>query len=137
MGATAALLWIAGGAAALTNGFADGLDIRFSDKSAAMLGAGKGDTQARMASADLRIGELMLSNLRVVVLANDPFKLIGRKVDGVLGYDVFAKWTVTIDFAKKTLAFFEPSILACFRWLEHPNRHLQANPSCNGGDPAH
>ncbi len=97
-------------AAAIASSFADGLNLNLSDMPAATSGAGEGAAQARMGTAsEVTIGPLALANVRVVVLSGNPFKGLGRALDGTLGYEVFAKWTVTIDFANQTLAFFEPS----------------------------
>jgi len=98
------------GAAAIASSFAEGLNLNLSETPATTSGAGRSATQARMGRAsEVTIGPLVLANVRVVVLSNNPFKGLGRALDGTLGYEVFAKWTVTIDFANKTLTFFEPS----------------------------
>jgi predicted aspartyl protease len=96
-------------AQAISGAFATGLNLHYStDKVEAMGAGGDSANQPRLGSADsIGIGDLTLANARVVVLPGNPFVTEG--IAGTLGYDVFAKWTVSIDFAKKTLTFYNPA----------------------------
>jgi len=57
----------------------------------------------------LRIGSLTLEPRRVMVLPFDAYFQRGRPIDGVIGYDLFVQYVVTIDFQKKTLTLSKPA----------------------------
>ena len=55
----------------------------------------------------LGIGPLALDNQRVMVMPFDTYYARGRKIEGLLGFDVFERYAVTIDWSAKTLTFRE------------------------------
>jgi Aspartyl protease len=57
----------------------------------------------------LRFGSIAMANQRVMVMPFDTYYARGRQIDGLLGYDVFARYAVRIDFRGKTLTFWEPA----------------------------
>ena len=54
----------------------------------------------------LRIGPIAMANQRVMVMPFDTYYARGRKIDGLLGYDVFDRYAVRIDFRGRTLTFW-------------------------------
>lgn len=98
------------GAATVVPDFAGGVDLQTRGAPVEVSGAGAGSTQIRMGEArEVKLGPLTLGRMPVMVLANDPFKPTGQPMSGALGYDVFAKWAIEIDFAARTLNFYQPS----------------------------
>ena len=72
-------------------------------------GAGAGETKVRIGeTSHLEIGPLQFAPMMVMLLSTDPFAAAGQPLSGALGYDVFAKWSVTIDFEQETLTFADP-----------------------------
>lgn len=72
-------------------------------------GAGAGATSVRIGETSrLEIGPIQFAPMMVMLLSSDPFAAAGQPLSGALGYDVFAKWSVTVDFQEQTLAFHEP-----------------------------
>jgi hypothetical protein len=63
----------------------------------------------------LRIGPMTMPNQRVMVMPFDTYYARGRQIDGVLGYDVFDRYTVRIDFRARTLTFWDPAAFAAPR----------------------
>jgi predicted aspartyl protease len=60
------------------------------------------------AGVTLGIGSLVLTGQRVMVMPFDGYYARGRTIDGLIGYDVFARYTVKIDVAGRTLTFSDP-----------------------------
>jgi hypothetical protein len=58
---------------------------------------------------DLAIGPIAMRDQRVMVMPFDTYYARGRHIDGLLGYDVFARYAVKIDWRAKTLTFLEPA----------------------------
>jgi len=50
-----------------------------------------------------------LADQRVMAMPFDSVNARGRNIDGLIGYDFFAAYTVRIDFATKTLTAWKPS----------------------------
>ena len=50
-----------------------------------------------------------LADQRVMAMPFDSVNARGRNIDGLIGYDFFAAYTVRIDFAAKTLTAWKPS----------------------------
>lgn len=65
----------------------------------------------RIGSADsVRIGAAMLSHVRVAgVDLNDVRAKVGRDVQGALGFELFERYVVAIDFPLKTITLYEPA----------------------------
>jgi predicted aspartyl protease len=57
----------------------------------------------------LGVGPLTLTGQRVMLMPFDSFYARGRQIEGLLGYDVFDRYAVKIDWLGKTLTFWEPS----------------------------
>ena len=97
------------GSASVTPGFARGLDLQVHGGPVQASGAGEGATEIRIGAARaVNIGPLHFENMPVMVFSADPFKPLGQPMSGALGYDVFARWTVTVDFAARRLFFIDP-----------------------------
>jgi hypothetical protein len=60
----------------------------------------------------LRMKDVFLPHNRVLVLPFDSFYARGRTIDGLVGYDLFARYTVKIDFKGHNLVIWEPSAFA-------------------------
>jgi predicted aspartyl protease len=55
---------------------------------------------------ELRVGELGVNDLKVMVLDLAPLaSMMGRRIDGIVGYNVLNRYTTTIDIAGGTLTF--------------------------------
>ena len=62
-------------------------------------------------SNKIEMGDMVGQNQNVVVLDNDVFALsefVGKQVHGILGYDVFNRFVVTIDFRDNQILLEEP-----------------------------
>jgi Aspartyl protease len=57
----------------------------------------------------LAIGGITLEHQRVVVMPFDDYYVQGRSIDGLIGYDLFARFVVAIDFTERRLTVSEPS----------------------------
>ncbi|MBV9419422.1 MAG: aspartyl protease family protein [Alphaproteobacteria bacterium] len=97
-------------AATVTPEFAEGLDLS-ANQTVQAAGAGAAATQIMFGTAKaVDLGHsLTLTNMPIGVLPVNPFRTAGRPIAGALGYDVFARWTVQVDFAASTLRFIEPA----------------------------
>jgi hypothetical protein len=58
---------------------------------------------------NLHIGPLTLERQRVIVMPFETFYERGRQIDGLIGYDVFMRYVVTIDYQRKTLTLSRPA----------------------------
>jgi len=56
----------------------------------------------------LRFGPVTLANQTVMVMPLDNFKAQRRDIRGLIGYDLFARYVVTIDYAKKIVRVCNP-----------------------------
>ena len=52
-------------------------------------------------------GPIAMAEQRVMVMPFDTYYARGRTIDGLLGYDVFERFAVKIDWGGKTLTFWE------------------------------
>jgi len=57
----------------------------------------------------LAIGGISLEHQRVMVMPFDGYYAQGRSIDGLIGYDLFARFVVAIDFTERRLTVSEPS----------------------------
>lgn len=57
----------------------------------------------------LAIGGITLEHQRVMVTPFDGYYARGRSIDGLIGYDLFARFVVAIDFTERCLTLSEPS----------------------------
>lgn len=60
----------------------------------------------------LTLKDVFLPHSRVLVMPFDSFDARGRAIDGLVGYDLFARFTVKIDFKRHSLVIWEPSAFA-------------------------
>jgi hypothetical protein len=60
----------------------------------------------------LGIGPLVLADQRVMVMPFDTYYARGRQIDGLLGYDLFERFAVKIDWGGKALTFWERGAFA-------------------------
>jgi len=70
----------------------------------------RGSTQ--FATAGIRLKNVLLANNRVLVMPFDSYYARGRMIDGLVGYDLFARYSVKIDFKSHNLTIWEPSAFA-------------------------
>jgi predicted aspartyl protease len=97
------------GAATIVPGFAQGLDLQIRGAPVEASGAGQGTTRIRMGeAAKVQVGAITLERMPVLVMTNDPFKPTGQPWSGALGYDVFRRRAVSIDYTASTLTFHAP-----------------------------
>jgi hypothetical protein len=57
----------------------------------------------------LKVRTLTLEHQRVMVMPFDTYYQRGRSLDGLLGYDLFSRFVVRIDFKGRSLTIWEPS----------------------------
>jgi hypothetical protein len=56
--------------------------------------------------------EIRLADQRVMVMPFDGYRQRGRAIEGLIGYDFFARYVVQIDFEAATLRVYEPQSFA-------------------------
>jgi len=56
----------------------------------------------------LRLGAVEMKDQEVMVFSLESFRRQGRSIAGVLGYDLFRRYVVSIDYSARTLALHEP-----------------------------
>jgi len=56
----------------------------------------------------LRLGDIEMEDQEVMIFSLETFRRQRRPIVGVLGYDLFQRYVVTIDYAARTLALHEP-----------------------------
>jgi hypothetical protein len=97
------------GSVVLDGAFAAGLNLSLNAQPGLAIGAGQTPVQIRVGRArEIRLDQSTLDNATVSVLPPGTMAAGGRKLDGTLGYDFFARWTVTIDFPRSKLTLHEP-----------------------------
>jgi hypothetical protein len=57
----------------------------------------------------LSFGGITLRDQRVMVMPFDGYRKQGREIEGLIGYDFFARYVVEIDFERKTMTAWEPA----------------------------
>jgi predicted aspartyl protease len=57
----------------------------------------------------IEVGTVKLPHQRVMVMPFETYYARGRAIDGLIGYDLFARFTVGIDFREHALTIWEPS----------------------------
>jgi len=60
----------------------------------------------------LGVGPIAMADQRVMVMPFDTYYARGRQIDGLLGFDVFDRFAVKIDWTAKTLTFWEHAAFA-------------------------
>ena len=82
-----------------------------SSRLAALLGLAteKSGSREFADNVTLRLKGVDLPHQRVMVMPFDGYYARGRTIDGLVGYDLFSRFTVKIDFKGRELAIWEPS----------------------------
>jgi len=98
-------------------------------------GAGEGTQEANLVSlANVKLGDLVIDSASVMTISLKPLsKYEGMPVDGILGYDIFSRFVVKVDYENQKLTLYEPS---SFKYegkgeilpitLENSNPHVKA-----------
>jgi membrane-associated protease RseP (regulator of RpoE activity) len=84
--------------------------------------------------ANVKLGDLVIDSASAMTIGLKPLsKYEGMPVDGILGYDIFSRFVVKVDYENQKLTLYEPS---SFKYegkgeilpitLENSNPHLQA-----------
>lgn len=92
--------------------YSDFLNISY-DRTLSLKGAGQGDdVHAYMASnVNMLLPNVQVNNQPMLVLEQDYLDLgsqLGVPVQGILGYELFARFVVKIDYYKNILTLYEP-----------------------------
>lgn len=59
---------------------------------------------------EMFIGGVLFKPHDVSVMPVHPFEhFFGRKIDGIVGYELFERYVVTVDYAAQELAFYDPA----------------------------
>ncbi|WP_224995450.1 aspartyl protease family protein [Cesiribacter sp. SM1] len=92
--------------------YSDILNINY-DRSLSLRGAGYGtDVQAYVASnVRMMLPNVQVSNLPILVLEEDYLELgsqLGVPVHGIIGYELFARFVVKIDYGSNMITLYEP-----------------------------
>jgi len=108
------LLDTGAGATVLTRGFADRLELKEADRSAA---AGAGGT---VAASIVRIESITVAGMTDRDLACSVLDIpevmahVGSNIDGILGFDFFGSGSLHIDYAARTVRFERPLVKGSF-----------------------
>jgi len=97
------------GALVLDSAFAQSADVEWSRF---MRGTAEGhsNTSVRIGNAgSVRVGSVTLANVRVAsVDFHDVQRRVGYDVEGALGYELFERYVVAIDYQTKTITLYDP-----------------------------
>ncbi len=58
---------------------------------------------------EIDVGGVKLPHQRVMVMPFESYYSRGRAIDGLIGHDLFARFTIRIDFRDRALTIWEPS----------------------------
>lgn len=74
-------------------------------------GAGEGTQEINLVSlSSVRFGDLVIDSVSAMTISLKPLsKYEGMPVDGILGYDIFSKFVVKVDYENQKLTLYEPS----------------------------
>ena len=74
-------------------------------------GAGEGTQEVNLVSlSSVSFGDLVIDNVSAATILLKPLsKYEGMPVDGILGYDIFSKFVVKVDYENQKLTLYEPS----------------------------
>lgn len=96
-------------ASAIDKAYAGKLDIR-SEGQLEISGTGGSDSMSIAKGLEFRILGVHIPTQAVAVLPFDGLTpLTGRPVYGILGFDVLSRFVVRIDYAARTLTFYDPA----------------------------
>jgi hypothetical protein len=110
--------------------YSDILNINY-DRSLSLRGAGSGiDVQAYVASnVRMMLPNVQVSNLPILVLEEDYLELgsqLGVPVHGIIGYELFARFVVKIDYARNMITLYEPEQFKAPRSYKRFNLTLES-----------
>jgi predicted aspartyl protease len=71
------------------------------------LGVESGGARDFAGGVTLAVGPITMADQRVMVMPFDTYYARGRRIDGLLGFDVFDRFAVKIDWSGKTLTFWD------------------------------
>jgi outer membrane lipoprotein-sorting protein/predicted aspartyl protease len=74
-------------------------------------GVGEGTQEINLVSlSSVRFGDLVIDSVSAMTISLKPLsKYEGMPVDGILGYDIFSKFVVKVDYENQKLTLYEPS----------------------------
>jgi predicted aspartyl protease len=74
-------------------------------------GVGEGTQEVNLVSlSSVRFGDLVIDSVSAMTISLKPLgKYEGMPVDGILGYDIFSKFVVKVDYENQKLTLYEPS----------------------------
>ncbi len=74
-------------------------------------GVGEGTQEVKLiALSSVRLGDLVMDSVSAATIGLSPLnKYEGMRVEGILGYDVFSRFVVKIDYENEKLTLYEPS----------------------------
>ncbi len=99
------------GALVLDTAFARTAGVSWSRFISGTAEGNNGKTSVKIGTANsVRVGAATLSNVRVAgVDFNDVRAKVGRDVQGTLGFELFERFVVAIDYPAKTITLYEPA----------------------------
>lgn len=74
-------------------------------------GVGEGTQEVNLVSlSSVRFGDLVIDSVSAMTISLKPLsKYEGMPVDGILGYDIFSKFVVKVDYENQKLTLYEPA----------------------------
>jgi outer membrane lipoprotein-sorting protein/predicted aspartyl protease len=74
-------------------------------------GVGEGTQEINLVSlSSVRLADLVVDSVSAMTISLKPLsKYEGMPVDGILGYDIFSKFVVKVDYENQKLTLYEPS----------------------------
>ncbi len=74
-------------------------------------GAGEGTQEVNFVTLEsVRLGDLVIDSVSAATIGLKPLsKYEGMPVEGILGYDIFSKFVVKVDYENQKLTLYEPS----------------------------
>jgi outer membrane lipoprotein-sorting protein len=74
-------------------------------------GAGEGTQEINLLSLpSIRLGDLVIDSVSAMTISLEPLsKYEGMSDDGILGYDIFSRFVVKVDYENQELTLYEPS----------------------------
>jgi hypothetical protein len=94
----------------LNEALANSLGIEVEHQHESNIGAGEASTRLGFSKGvTLSLAGVDVPSKRVAVVPLADFEsIVGRRIDGILGADLFKRWVVTIDYAARTITLEDP-----------------------------